>query len=201
MQLELHPPRLRVQRLTKISRAPNPDGPTHPYVVISSGETIKTLCDRLASAVSPDPSLKTPYRVWKVDGTEDDWKYDEFPESILPSTEKKLIEESSKTLEEEGIQSEDGFVVEFKQSDGWIVDLKEATKESLPSTTPLFQSGRGFFDRMGSSTSSTSTSFKATDSFYDGLTNSKGSSSSFSSSNSRGNLKTLEPGTLGLGNM
>lgn len=93
-------------------------------------------------------------------------------------------------------------MVEFKESDHWLVDETKispiaglATAQEHQSTQPLFGPGGGFFDRMspsGATQNSTAVVPK---------TNGFGSfGPSFGLSNGS-KAKTLEPGTLGLGNM
>lgn len=207
VSLELYPLRLRVLRLAKGTSEVNTDGPSHPYVTISAGDTIKALCERLANVVSPDPRTYTPYRVWGITTVDENWNYAQFPSSLLASCDWKLVKESTKTVGEEGIESDDGFVVEFKQPDGWIWDPPKLQNKAFAilgrrePSAPLFNSNDGFFNRMGSGISSSSSSFKASESFQSNLLSAPSKPSTSSLPFNNRHTKSLEPGTLGLGNM
>lgn len=119
----------------------------------------------------------------------------EYPASQLPITDAKIIDSSDKTLEEEGIESDETFIVEFKQSDGWIAEAPKVVLQPAP----LFGSNGGFFDRMSSDFHSTQYNFYGTSV---GTSFSKTASGPLTLVNNNKNfMKTLEPGTLGLGNM
>ncbi|KAF9460519.1 hypothetical protein BDZ94DRAFT_1265773 [Collybia nuda] len=189
--IELRPPRLKVLRLVKGAETSQP----FPYITVSSGDTIKTLCTKLAEAVSPNTKMKSSYRIWKIDILRDEWASLEFPAASLLESGGKLLEESDKTLEEEGVELDDAFVVEFEQANGWIADdpkippkppITIAGRPGVPA--PIFKPGGGFFNQMGVNASSSST------------TSVTGSSSDWKTTTSR-KEKVIEPGTLGLGNM
>jgi len=112
-----------------------------------------------------------------------------------------VLEESTKTLEEDGLDSGDGLVVEFKQHDGWILDEKGVTQQpQLPTVTvPLFNSNDGFFDKMSNAASSSNDCSNNTLAALK-TSPSKTSSTILLPNNTR-NLRGSEPGTLGLGNM
>lgn len=200
--LELLPLRLKVFKLVKSLGSTNPP---HPWVTISAGETIAELCTKLAHAISPDTDTTSPYRVWNLTADVDDKTETEFLVSRLPASNAKIIEGSDKTLEEHGIESDDTFVVEFKQPDGWIVDAPKADQTkavALENFRPLFNSNEGFFNRMSPLSSQRSADSYGGMGLYDRLTSS--ASRSPSTAVTVGNkslMKTLEPGTLGLGNM
>jgi ubiquitin carboxyl-terminal hydrolase 4/11/15 len=110
----------------------------------------------------------------------------------------KILDASDKTLEEAGIELDDAFVVEFKQSDGWIAEAPR----SILQPAPVFNSDEGFFNRMSTTLSPVS----SVTSYSGGYFNGSGTSVSKPSvaltlSNNKSFMKTLEPGTLGLGNM
>lgn len=202
--LELHPPRLKVFKLTKQECSANLDGAFHPWVVLSAGDTISALCTKLAESVSANAQTHTPYRVWKLESAYDDWNNPEYPSSQLFAAGGKIVESSSKTLEEEGILSDDTFTVEFKQPEGWIVETPKPVETSVRlEPAPIFNSKDGFFNKMGLSGSSIPP--KTNGGFTSALTGpSSGSGSklsAFSLTTINRNTKTLEPGTLGLGNM
>ncbi|GLB43409.1 putative peptidase C19 family protein [Lyophyllum shimeji] len=196
--LELRPPTLKVFRLATAKS----DGSFYRSTTISAGESVKALNAHLASVVAPMPETQEPFRVWKVDSVESDWTSLEYPTSMLSTSGGKILEPSDKTLEEEGINSDDCFVVEFKDASGWIAEAPPSvppppiTNVGRPGAlAPLFNSKDGFFNRMSKpSTSSTSTAVTTKgDSFSNSL-----STPSWKTANKD---KALEPGTLGLGNM
>ncbi|KAF8159509.1 hypothetical protein B0H34DRAFT_654719 [Crassisporium funariophilum] len=199
--LELRPLRLKVFRLVKSHL--DPARTAHPWITISAGETISTLCSTLASATSSDGQTGTPYRVWKVDVPPDDVAQIEFLGSQLPNSEGKIIEESTKTLEEESVESDDAFVVEFKQPDGWIVEAPKAVQKPLAieGPRPLFNSNDGFFNKMSTTFSPASSTSGYRSNLYNGFSSSGSKSTAITSIGSKISSKTVEPGTLGLGNM
>jgi ubiquitin carboxyl-terminal hydrolase 4/11/15 len=190
--LELRPPRLKALRLGQDA---NSKEMCFSYLTLSSGDTIKALCAKLVEAVAPDPEAKKSYRVWKIDNLEDDWAALEMTSSKLQSSGGKLLEEFDKTLEEADVESNDAFVVEFKQPNGWVVaDSKPLPKPPITIAgrpgvpAPLFKSNEGFFNRMGNNASSSATSSftKVSDDWKTPMARKE---------------KIVEPGTLGLGNM
>ncbi|KAF8887293.1 hypothetical protein BD779DRAFT_1527312 [Infundibulicybe gibba] len=195
--LELRPLRLKVIRLTSASNQSALEAPSHPHLVISAGETAKTLCTRLAAAVTPSSTTHLPYRVWQATKSEDDWNFDEFPSSHLESVGGRLLEESSKTLQEISIEPEDGFIVEFKQLNGWIVDLSKpaSSANSAADPPPLFDSRNSFFGRFMPSTPAPVAAPLPTTSTASSKMAVRSSTTPFRST------KPMEPGTLGLGNM
>lgn len=199
--LELRPLRLKVFKLVKVS-SPYPQ---HPWLDISAGETISELCTRLAKAIAPDAENLSPYRIWRVGFVSENQEDIDFAASHLSTSEGKIVEENTKTLEQEGIESDDAFVVEFKQTSGWIVDVLKATPKTSPeSSRPLFNSSDGFFNKMSTTLSPVTTPAQAfKPSFYDGLTSntSKPASTALTVATNKSSTKPLEPGTLGLGNM
>jgi len=172
------------------------------HFTVSAGETITTLCSQLCQAAALTTAQDIPYRIWKLGITVDDPVGIEYPASQLPISDAKIIDSSDKTLEEEGIESDETFIVEFKQSDGWIAEAPKVVLQPVP----LFSSNVGFFDRMSSDLSPT-TQYKSN--FY-GTSNYNTMGTSFSktpsvsltlANNNKNFMKPLEPGTLGLGNM
>lgn len=165
---------------------------------MSSSDTIKMLNANLATAVAHEPKAQPPSRVWKIEPVDDDWTSVDFPTNMIRTQNGKLLPDSDKTLEEELIESGDYFVVEFKEADGWVTDTQEdvqpppitvAGRPGVPA--PLFNSGQGFFDRMGKGSTS-STSLTKSDNFFSLTPSWKKTSTQ---------EKNVEPGTLGLGNM
>jgi len=156
------------------------------------------LCTRLADAVKTPEQTTTPYRIWKVDPNDEGWDNTDFPAERVWHAKGKIIEESTKTLEENGLESEDGFAVEFKQTDGWILD-SQGIQPQLPTVNlPIFNSSEGFFNKMGNTASSSKS--RTTNNSSSLITPPKTLLSNSSLNNSR-NLRTLVPGTLGLSNM
>jgi len=195
--IELRPLRLKVFRLVKAYA--DHESTLHPWVTISAGETIGTLCSQLAAAVSPDGQTSSPYRIWSLPSNDSTWT--EFLGSQLLS-DAKIIEESEKTLEEQELESDDAFVVEFKQSDGWIVEVPKAVPLAIEAPPPIFDSTDGFFNKMSSSRSSTSSTVPYKSNLYNAFSSSGSRSSSTAVTFSgKGISKAMDPGTLGLGNM
>ncbi|KAG6908782.1 hypothetical protein DXG01_003311 [Tephrocybe rancida] len=195
VSLELHPPVVKVFQLAKEKTD------TVPYrrITVSAGETLKSFNSLLVNALAREGQENTASRVWKIysDSIDDDWTSLVFPSSLLTNSNAKILEGSAeKTVEEEAVDSDDCFVVEFKDESGWLGDLvlpPPSTVSGRPG--PLFNSKDGFFDRMSKPSSSTtaSTSVTRVDNGY-----------SLSTPSWKSNLskeKALEPGTLGLGNM
>ncbi len=198
--LELQPPRLRVLRLAQTEVLPDLDAPSHPYVTLSTQDTIKTLCERLAIVVAPESPVPLPeYRVWKVEPSGDDFNHPEYPLSEFNLNRGTRVLPTEETLGDELIDTDDAFVVEFKRENGWLSDtpLKSNTTTVAfePEPKPLFNSNDSFFNRMGNNHNMTVTTTKTratVDDYY--------VSSLPSKPNGRVH-RTVEPGTLGLGNM
>lgn len=191
--IELRPPTLKAFILSVTKR----DSPVHPSITISGGESIATLNAQLAAAVAPVASTKAPFRIWKIHPVSEECTALHFPSSLLEPSGGKIQEDSDKTLEEEGVQSDDCFVVEFKQPSGWILEVPPvvppppitvAGRPGVPA--PLFNSKDGFFNRMSKAVAPISSPVSKIDNFS--------STPSWKSSQKE---KILEPGTLGLGNM
>jgi ubiquitin carboxyl-terminal hydrolase 4/11/15 len=207
--LELHPPRLKAFVLSNDFNLETATGPPPRYVCISSKDSLKALCKQLADAVSSSPRL--PYRVWKVEGG--DFDGSEYPPSKLLPGGASILEENDTSLEDALVESEDSFVVEFKEGENWIVDVPRtieplSSTELLPSAPPpLFSSGDDFFSRMGNASSSSTIMMTSAAMGNDLLANPSSSTllrpaatmDTFGSFNRRNNSQ--EPGTLGLGNM
>lgn len=194
--LELRPLRLRVFRVVKsMSGVPHT---SHPFLTISAGETLSKLCAELAKLSSEDGEPCTPYRIWKAGEGFEDERGIEVAASKVPSCDAKIVEEGDKTLEEAGVESDDAFIVEFKQPEGWIVEVPKSVQKSaaIEGPRPLFNSNEGFFNKMSTNfTPSTSVNL------YGGLGSSSKLPSTSLALTNKPIGKTLEPGTLGLGNM
>ena len=196
--IELRPLRLKVFRLVKayVDHESTP----YPYLTISAGATISDLCSQLAAAASPGGQTSSPYRIWSLPS--DDSTRAEILGSQLPLSSAKIIEESERTLEEQELESDDAFVVEFKQSDGWIVEAPKAVPLAIEAPPPLFHSTDGFFNKMYPTRSSTSSTLPYKSTLYNAFSSSGSRPSSTAVTlSSKGISKTMDPGTLGLGNM
>jgi ubiquitin carboxyl-terminal hydrolase 4/11/15 len=193
--IELHPLRLKVFRLVR-SSSEGANTP-HPWITISAGVTVTALCSALSKCVALT-AQDLPYRIWKIGIATNDSQEIEYPASRLPMSDAKILHSSDKTLEEEGIELDDAFVVEFKQPDGWIAEAPR----SFLQPAPLFNSDEGFFNRMSTTSSpvSSATAYKG-DYFNTTGTSVSKPSTALTLSNNKTFMRTLEPGTLGLGNM
>ena len=195
--IELRPLRLNVFRLVKayVDHESTP----HPYLTISAGETISTLCSQLAVTASLYGQTSSPYRIWSLPSN--DSTRTELLGSQLPLSNAKIVEESEKTLEEKEVESDDAFVVEFKQSDGWIVEAPKVVL-AIEAPPPIFHSTDGFFNKMSSTRSSTSSTVPYKSTLYNAFASSASrSSSTVVTFPSKSVSKAMDPGTLGLGNM
>jgi len=205
--LELRPPSLKVLVLKDLGADGEITGLSHPYVTVSIRDTMKTLCKALVSAVTP--RINIPYRIWKIECG--DFPGSQFPTSKLASSGAELVEETDKTVEENMIQPDDPFVVEFQENGSWIVDASQIVPPPPPSIhapppgvpPPLFGPGSDFFANLNNNR--TSFSSIQSPSPLQHSSSSKANESSvvpFKSGFSKTGRKTVqEPGTLGLGNM
>ncbi|KAJ6464645.1 hypothetical protein C8R47DRAFT_1156028 [Mycena vitilis] len=195
--VELYPLRITVLRMVR-NREPE-STESAASLSISSADTVSALNRALAAKVRPaGVALTAPFRVWKVDAPPPaGFDQAEFPADDLSTYECENVDGSSKSLEEAGFMHGDAFVVEFKTERGWLIESPSASSEPPPLESarplgpalpdaPLFPSSEGFFARLNQRPSSpcTTSPFPLRGAFT-------GSSTT----------KTLEPGTLGLGNM
>ncbi|KAG7439780.1 cysteine proteinase [Guyanagaster necrorhizus] len=198
--LELQPPRLRVLRLAQTEVLPDLDAPSHPYVTLSIQDTLKTLCERLASAVAPESPVPLPeYRVWKVEPSGDDFNHPEYPLSEFNINRGTSVKPTDEALGDKLIDTDDAFVVEFKRGSGWLSDTPIKSNTSTvafePESKPLFPSNDSFFNRMGNNYNMTVTKTMTRTTVDDYYVSS-------SQSKPNGRLHSIvDPGTLGLGNM
>ncbi|KAJ7463408.1 hypothetical protein B0H11DRAFT_2052838 [Mycena galericulata] len=186
--VELYPLRATVMRMVR-TRSSTEVEPSS--ITISCAETVSSLHTALANRIRPLGVAETcPFRVWKVNAPPSSgFSSEEFLLEDLSTYQCENVDGSSKSLEEAGFMHGDVFLVEFKDPEGWLVQaLTEPMPPPLESAAtiipdpPLFPSNDGFFARMGQQRGSQQRSF------------------------TRGSLtgspnKTIEPGTLGLGNM
>jgi len=200
VSIELRPASFKVFRLaTSMS-----DTVLAKSLVVSMGESIRSMNTQLARLIMPESQPLPPYRVWRVELPDpDEWTLLDFPVTMLPNLSRTLVEESDHTLDQKDIQPTDVFVVEFGQGDGWLAQLTQPapppTIQGPPLTpAPLFNPGGGFFDRMNKTTvSSASTSVMKVETYRSSFTL---GSWSKTTTPLKGK-KSIERGTLGLGNM
>jgi ubiquitin carboxyl-terminal hydrolase 4/11/15 len=198
--IELRPLRFRLFKLVKEASTDTESKPS--WITISAGETVTKLSSEIANAIHPASNTTSPYRIWSIETAPEDENAFELTSSHLSDARAKIVDGSDKTLEEVSMESDDAFVVEFKQEDGWIVEAPKATTATPAASNPapLFNSNEGFFNKMTSTisppktTTTTVAPFKSPGGFFDNYSNS-------SSITNKSITKSLEPGTLGLGNM
>ncbi|KAF9269146.1 cysteine proteinase [Marasmius fiardii PR-910] len=199
VQLELHPPRFRVLKLTD-GPAQRTDSPCHKYVTLSCRDTLKTLCQTVAKSVSPTSGYVIPCRVWVPDsnGTDFDFNYKEYPHTKIDPSLLAFVKPSEEIIDDTLYQSDDPFVVEFKGDNGWIIDINTQNEPAAPA--PIFSSSEGFFNKMTPKTVARPTNALTT--FGNKSTISSSTALGKSLNGSVGSVgRTIEPGTLGLGNM
>ena len=199
--LELHPPSFKVLPLSRPRSALCLGSHACKLIHMSSADSMTLLCTTAAGAVSILERKSTPYRVWRVESSDEGWDCGEFPAERVWLANGRVLEESTKTLEEDGLDSGDGLVVEFKQHDGWILDEKGVTQQpQLPTVTmPLFNSSDSFFDKMSNAASSSND--RSNNTLAALKTSPSKTSSTILLPNNTRNLRGLEPGTLGLSNI
>ncbi|KAJ7108872.1 hypothetical protein C8R43DRAFT_1243488 [Mycena crocata] len=194
--VELYPLRMSVMRMARTRSVEETDSPAS--ITISCSETVSLLTTVLANRIRPlGVPDTTPWRVWKANAPPSEgFSSEDFLVDDFSTYECENVDGSAQTLEEAGFMQGDNFVVEFKAPlTGWLVetaDLQPPPLETAPTLVPdapLFPSNEGFFARMGGTQRSASPK----------------TSSPFGTFNRGSALtslnKTLEPGTLGLGNM
>ncbi|KAG2113122.1 uncharacterized protein F5147DRAFT_62881 [Suillus discolor] len=207
--LELRPPRLKVLVLKDLGPDADIAGPAHAYVTVSIKDPMKTLFKALVSAVTALSNV--PYRIWKIEPGE--FSGSHFPASKLASWGAELVSEGTdKTVEDNMIEPEDPFVVEFQENGAWIVDASQVVRAPPPSAVhvppPHYSNDNDFFSRLSNQRTS---AFQNSQHFRTPSPSRRGSSSKAKESSvtpfksfgfSKGSSKIIqEPGTLGLGNM
>jgi ubiquitin carboxyl-terminal hydrolase 4/11/15 len=172
---------------------------------------MKTLFKALVSAVTARSNV--PHRIWKIEPGE--FLGSHFPVSKLASWGAELVSEGTdKTVEDNMIESDDPFVVEFQEDGAWIADASQVVRAPPPPPSavhvppPLFSNDNDFFSRLSNQRMS---AFQNTQPFRTPSPSRRGSSSKAKESSvapfksfgfSKGSSKIIqEPGTLGLGNM
>ncbi|KAJ6620618.1 hypothetical protein B0H10DRAFT_2021101 [Mycena sp. CBHHK59/15] len=196
--VELYPLHLAVMRMTRYQpRATDTESP--PYIDISAAHTMLRLACDLSDKVRPEGmSSLGPFRVWKVNAPLTGFTSDLFFVDDLRSCEGVNVDSNVRTLDEVGVMQGDTFVVEFKDDIGWMAESVEEMPPpplemavaAIPDP-PVFPSNEGFFTRMGNQRSKSPRE----------LADSRFPSFSRGSLNNSSTSKSLEPGTLGLGNM
>lgn len=209
--LELRPPRLKVLVLKDLGPDAEITGPPHSYATVSIKDSMKSLSKALLSAVTARSNV--PYRIWKLEPGE--FPGSHFPASKLGSWGAELVSEGTdRTVEDNMIEHEDPFVVEFQENGAWIVDASQVVRPPPPSAVhvhvppPLFSNENDFFGRLSNQRTS---AYQSTQPFRTPSPSRRGSSSKAKESSvapfksfgfSKGSSKIIqEPGTLGLGNM
>ncbi|KAF8637637.1 hypothetical protein AX17_002705 [Amanita inopinata Kibby_2008] len=195
--LELHPPHFRVARLDPEGER-NSNVDQSSLVVISSGESVATLHAKLADAVVPNSPNRPVFRIWSLTSVEGSFDLNQITAQSILDAKARLLESSTKTLEEADMESGDAFVVELMdEQQRWIMDRYTVNPKSRDETpAPIFRSSEGFFNRMLLGTSSDMRLNKAENSLKKAVAGTSRNLTSFSSS-----LKMQIPGSLGLGNM
>ncbi|PFH51822.1 hypothetical protein AMATHDRAFT_74701 [Amanita thiersii Skay4041] len=190
--LELHPPYFKVARLAKqqgLTETP------YPPLVVSSGDTVATLHAKLADVVDPNAQSRPAFRVWSLQTPDINFDSALISLTIFLGIKGRLLEPSNQTIEEAGIQSDDGFVVEvMDEQQRWLTGSADSTQ--INNESPIFKSSEGFFNIMNSSPSMKVTVRRTGVPIGTTLTTAKTPTTMLSNS-----VKTLIPGTLGLGNM
>jgi ubiquitin carboxyl-terminal hydrolase 4/11/15 len=156
-----------------------------------------------AGAVGSPEQTTAPHRIWRVDSSDPGWEFNGFPAERVYSAGGKILEDSTKSVEEEGLAPEDGLVVEFKQQGSWILESTGVPQQQqLPTVSlPIFNSQDAFFNRMGNTASSSKNRSNDTFSPLKTPPSTSKTSSAVSLLNNSRNLRSLEPGILGLSNM
>jgi ubiquitin carboxyl-terminal hydrolase 4/11 len=209
--IELHPPRLRVFRLTSSEHTLQTSGLSDLWLESSSATTVKDLLRDLA--VTADSNPTDEYRVWKVEGSA--LSGSDYPMGKLQHEGSERLQLSENTLSDELIESGDAFVVEFSRDGKWLADERAVERRSAVGggelalvlqdqvPQPLFSQDTDFFSRLGKSPSSTSNVVGPSVSATGAPSSStllKPAALITLSSNLR-SKPAYDPGTLGLGNM
>lgn len=199
--LELHPPKFHVYLLVPESIP----GQTVPVktVTVSSTDKVNDACRVFAEAFASDKALPGLYRVWRIpSNAASDGML--FSASTLRTCGAMLLDDEQGSVEEEFVDSGEGFAVEFMSNATWVVNAAEISTTPVPvppppptQSAPLFNTGNDFFSKMGTkSMKSSATATTAPSPF--GLSNSQANVNKQGSST---RTKLHEPGTMGLGNM
>lgn len=194
--LELHPIRLKVHLLADVS-VPNRILPVH-QIEVSSAATLKELQRAIVDSLSDTAPADTESRIWKVaDGTpvNNELKYSV---DLLKTWGATLIEPTDLTVEDEMIDTGDVFVVEYSSMGTWLIDPAEVSGEqgAQPSEPPaLFNTDNDFFSQVQKK-SALPTVVAPSTALKPSVTIKAGPSTTV-----RYKQPSIEPGTLGLGNM
>ncbi|CCM00357.1 uncharacterized protein FIBRA_02387 [Fibroporia radiculosa] len=207
LSLELHPLKIRMHILSA-DTASQPETPPR-YATVSSVASVTDLVTTLATSMS-DLAATSSWRAWKL--ADDSRPLDSL---YCTSTQLKergatLVDPSTRSVEDALIQSGDSFVYEEESLTSWVVDANTVSAQpvaasastSEPITTnstppKVFGSDGDFFSQMQAKlTSPAKTSLAAPSALKPSVTIKPTSATS-----SRYKASSLEPGTLGLGNM
>ena len=203
--LELHPPKLMLHVLTNNAA---PEGTIPPRVVtVSANDTIEQLYEVVSSSLSGAGSRQR--RIWKLSVSDTPWEQLSCSPDQLKQRGGVVLEPTRHTIDEKLVLTGDALVVEFQEDSDWVVNVSDIPQQ--PTSTPVSESQstvaqsapkrfseNGFLDwiQKNSPTVSNVTSSPA-EPVLSNTSNRAGPSSVVT--RSRGS--TLEPGTLGLGNM
>ncbi|KAJ7625556.1 hypothetical protein FB45DRAFT_921756 [Roridomyces roridus] len=198
--VELYPLRVSVLRMVRV-RSSSEAEPL--CITMSASATVATLYSTLSKKVFP--GNMGPFRYWRVNAPPSNgFTCQEFLVDDVSTYECEEIKGSGKTLEAVGFSRDDVFVVEAKDDGtGWLfrtaddpapLPLLAPAAPIVSTTAPLFPSDQGFFAKMNASTNP-SQPHPSPPRNASPFSFSRGSTA-LSSIN-----KTIEPGTLGLGNM
>ncbi|CAK5283233.1 unnamed protein product [Mycena citricolor] len=170
--VELYPLRVYVLRMVTIRSANESEPPT---LDISIAETVGLLTTQLEDVARPqDLTRATPARVWKLLRPPSiGFETSEIPVEDVPTFEGEIVDSSEtlKTLEEAGIMHGDTFVVEYKAPTGPFVQLQRQLFQPDGRKAAVFPRATPF-GSFGRSTLRAASP-----------------------------ARSIEPGTLGLGNM
>ena len=212
--LEIHPPCVRAYAVvpdlvSNVRPSVEPED-----VTVSAADTVSHLRKAVIQALFPSAATDgRPYRVWQFEDSPTSSSY--VTVNDLQAFNAKVLEDSTKTIDEALIQSGDVFAVESATPEGKWLSQNESTSsdassskpDGLPPTPqstegemevprPLFGSGPDFFSKLQTSTSPPSASTSTA------LTVRRQSPKAGPSKDPRLAAKpSITPGTLGLGNM
>ena len=171
--------------------------PRIPPVPISAQDTLKDLYKAVAA---PFHLQGIPHRVWMDTHQRESTIY---PRALLIQDGAKLLEESDASIEKALIETGDTLAVEFQENGQWLIDADNLSSNSSSSTStilgvppPLFGPGSDFFQNLQDKT------VKSTPPTSSGSNQKSTAVKTWKSSTPvTPSKRSVEPGTLGLGNM
>ena len=206
--LELRPPKFTVHLLADTSIPGQHSSPK--AVSVSSMDKVVDVRKAFASAMSAQKTAAGKYRVWRIPSSASSEEL-LFTTDSLRTCGATLLEGDQNNVEDELVDSNEEFVVEFMRNDGWLVDASDirSSNEVFPSGPPppppppptqpgpLFSSGTDFFSQMETQ-QKTSATVGTTAAFP----SKSGAVVAVNKSGPSPRPKVQqEPGTMGLGNM